>query len=61
MTMSLQANLKSISRRQEELKQIGHFNLIKSKRVIGMTSTGAARCHSLIQLLQTPIGMHFLL
>lgn len=23
-----------------------------------MTSTGAARCHSLIQLLQTPIGMH---
>lgn len=41
---------------QEEMKQIGEYQLIKSKRVIGMTSTGAARCHALIQLLQTPIG-----
>lgn len=54
--MAIQAKLQSISKRQEELKQIGHYHLIKSKRVIGMTSTGAARCHSLIQLLQTPIG-----
>lgn len=56
--LEVQAQLRSISRRQEELKQIGHYHLIKSKRVIGMTSTGAARCHSLIQLLQTPIGKH---
>lgn len=41
---------------QEEMKQIGEYQLIKSKRIIGMTSTGAARCNSLIQLLQTPIG-----
>lgn len=54
--LEIQARLQSIPRRQEELKQIWHYHLIKSKRVIGMTSTGAARCHSLIQLLQTPIG-----
>lgn len=54
--LEIQTRLQSISRRQEELKQIGQYHLIKSKRVIGMTSTGAARCHSLIQLLQTPIG-----
>lgn len=41
---------------QEEMKQIGEYQLIKSKRIIGMTSTGAARCNALIQLLQTPIG-----
>lgn len=41
---------------QEEMKQIGEYQLIKSKRIIGMTSTGAARCNSLIHLLQTPIG-----
>lgn len=41
---------------QEEMKQIGEYQLIKSKRIIGMTSTGAARCNVLIQLLQTPIG-----
>lgn len=44
---------------QEEMKQIGEYQLIKSKRIIGMTSTGAARCNSLIHLLQTPIGQSF--
>lgn len=46
---------------QEEMKQIGEYQLIKSKRIIGMTSTGAARCNVLIQLLQTPIGKSHLL
>lgn len=41
---------------QEEIKQIGDYQLIKSKRVIGMTSTGAARSNALLHLLQTPIG-----
>lgn len=40
---------------QEEIKQVGEYQLIKSKRVIGMTSTCAARCNSLMQLLGTPI------
>lgn len=48
--------MQTISRMQEEMKQIGEYQLIKSKRVIGMTSTGAARCNVLVQLLQTPIG-----
>lgn len=48
--------MQTISRMQEEMKQIGEYQLIKSKRIIGMTSTGAARCNVLIQLLQTPIG-----
>lgn len=51
-----QEKLQTISRMQEEMKQIGEYQLIKSKRIIGMTSTGAARCNVLIQLLQTPIG-----
>lgn len=58
--LDIQARLQSITRRQEELKQIGNYQLIKSKRVIGMTSTCAARCHSLLQLLQTPIGTEIL-
>lgn len=45
-----------MSRLQEEMKQIAEFQAIKSKRIIAMTSTGAARCNVLIQLLQTPIG-----
>lgn len=40
---------------QEEIKQVGEYQLIKSKRVIGMTSTAAARCNALMQLLATPI------
>lgn len=52
----VQAKLQSISRMQEEIKQIGEYQLIKSKRIIGITSTGAARCNALIRLLQTPIG-----
>lgn len=53
----IQNQLKSASRRLEELKQIGDYNVIKDKRVIGMTTTLAARCHGLLQLLQTPIGI----
>lgn len=52
----VQAKLQTISRMQEEIKQIGEYQLIKSKRIIGITSTGAARCNALIRLLQTPIG-----
>lgn len=43
---------------QEEIKQIGEYQMIKSKRIIGMTSTGAARCNALVHLLQTPIGKY---
>lgn len=52
----IQEKLQSISRMQEEMKQIGEYQLIKSKRIIGMTSTCSARVNSLIHLLQTPIG-----
>lgn len=52
----VQAKLQSISRMQEEIKQVGEYQLIKTKRIIGITSTGAARCNALIRLLQTPIG-----
>ncbi|XP_055324337.1 NFX1-type zinc finger-containing protein 1-like [Sitodiplosis mosellana] len=51
----IQAKLQSISRMQEEIKQIGEYQLIKSKRIVGMTSTGAARCNALVHLLQSPI------
>lgn len=53
----IQNQLKSTSRRLDELKQIGEYNVIKDKRVIGMTTTCAARCHGLLKLLQTPIGI----
>lgn len=52
----VQAKLQSISRMQEEIKQIGEYQLINKRRIIGITSTGAARCNALIRLLQTPIG-----
>lgn len=56
---NVHTKLQSISRMQEEIKQIGEYQLIKSKRVIGITSTGAARCNALIRLLQTPIGSFY--
>lgn len=52
----VQAKLQSISRMQEEIKQIGEYQLVNKRRIIGITSTGAARCNALIRLLQTPIG-----
>lgn len=51
----IQNQLKSTSIRLDELRQIENFNLIKDKRIIGMTTTYAARCHGLLQLLKTPI------
>ncbi|XP_055377794.1 NFX1-type zinc finger-containing protein 1 isoform X2 [Condylostylus longicornis] len=50
-----QEELKRISKQLDELKQITEYNSIKDKRVIGMTTTYAARCNVLIQLLKTPI------
>lgn len=52
----IQAKIQSISRMQDEIKQIGEYQMINSRRIIGITSTGAARCNALIRLLQTPIG-----
>lgn len=57
--IDLQAKLQSISRMQEEIRQISEYQTIRSKRIIGMTSTGAARCNVLLQLLQTPIGKNY--
>lgn len=53
--LAVQDKLRSISRKQEELKQINEFNLLKSKRVIGMTSTCAARSNTLLHMLKPPI------
>lgn len=53
----IQSKLQSISRMQEEIKQIGEYQMINTRRIVGITSTGAARCNSLIRLLQPPIGM----
>lgn len=54
--MSNQERLRSISRKQEEIKQISEYNVLKSTRVIGMTTTCSARCNTLLHLLKTPIG-----
>lgn len=53
----IQNQLKSTSIRLDELRQIENYSLIKDKRIIGMTTTYAARCHGLLQLLKTPIVM----
>lgn len=33
--------------------------MLKSKRIIGMTSSYAAKCNLLIKLLKTPIGKKY--
>lgn len=50
-----QMKLHSVSRQIEELQQLRQYRLIKDKRVIGMTTTFAARSHSLLELLKIPI------
>lgn len=51
----IQKKIQSINQMHDEIKQISEYEVIKSKRIIGMTSTGAARYNALINLLQTPI------
>lgn len=53
--IKVQAALRKISRKLDELKQISDFNTIKDKRVIAMTTTYASRQNVLLQLLSTPI------
>lgn len=55
--IKVQAALRKISRKLDELKQISDFNNIKDKRVIAMTTTYASRQNILLQLLSTPIVM----
>lgn len=47
--------LHSVSRQIEELQQFRQYQLIKDKRVIGMTTTFAARSQCLLELLAIPI------
>lgn len=54
-TLNIQSELRSISKRHDDLRQVQNYNLIKNKRVIGMTTTYAARARSLLGLLKTPI------
>uniref|UniRef100_A0A1Q3F3Y2 AAA+ ATPase domain-containing protein n=1 Tax=Culex tarsalis TaxID=7177 RepID=A0A1Q3F3Y2_CULTA len=47
--------LQQTSRRIHELNQLSNYEFVKNIRVIGMTTTFAARNHTLLQLLRTPI------
>ncbi|XP_055607066.1 NFX1-type zinc finger-containing protein 1-like [Uranotaenia lowii] len=47
--------LKKLSRRMNELNHITKYEKVKSFRVIGMTTTFAARNHTMLQILQAPI------
>lgn len=55
-----QTQLESFSKRLDEMRQIAEFERIKSKRIIGITSYGATRFQALVQLLQSPIGVSYL-
>lgn len=50
-----QNRLQQTSRRIHELNQLSNYEFVKKVRVIGMTTTFAARNHTLLQLLKTPI------
>ncbi|XP_058459862.1 NFX1-type zinc finger-containing protein 1 [Malaya genurostris] len=47
--------IQQTSRRIHELNQLSNYEFVKNIRVIGMTTTFAARNHTLLQLLKTPI------
>ncbi|XP_055532191.1 NFX1-type zinc finger-containing protein 1-like [Wyeomyia smithii] len=47
--------LQQTSRRIHELNQLSNYEFVKGIRVIGMTTTFAARNHTLLQLLKSPI------
>ncbi|XP_053682990.1 NFX1-type zinc finger-containing protein 1 [Sabethes cyaneus] len=47
--------LQQTSRRIHELNQLSNYEFVKNIRVIGMTTTFAARNHTLLQLLKSPI------
>ncbi|KXJ79964.1 hypothetical protein RP20_CCG027365 [Aedes albopictus] len=47
--------LQQSSRRIHELNQLSNYEFVKNIRVVGMTTTFAARNHSLLQLLKSPI------
>lgn len=47
--------LLSVSRQIDELHQLRQYRLIKDRRVVGMTTTFAARSHGLLELLNIPI------
>ncbi|XP_058830209.1 NFX1-type zinc finger-containing protein 1 [Topomyia yanbarensis] len=47
--------IQQTSRRIHELNQLSNYEFVKNIRVIGMTTTFAARNHTLLQLLKSPI------
>ncbi|XP_062540843.1 NFX1-type zinc finger-containing protein 1 [Armigeres subalbatus] len=47
--------LQQSSRRIHELNQLSNYEFVKNIRVVGMTTTFAARNHTLLQLLKSPI------
>ncbi|XP_063699596.1 NFX1-type zinc finger-containing protein 1 [Culicoides brevitarsis] len=52
---NVQNQMVSVTKRLFELNQLQTLLRIQDKRVFGMTTTFAARCHTLLQLLQIPI------
>uniref|UniRef100_A0A336KVA5 CSON000262 protein n=1 Tax=Culicoides sonorensis TaxID=179676 RepID=A0A336KVA5_CULSO len=51
----VQSKMLSVSKKLFELNQLQTFLRIRDKRVFGMTTTFAARCHALLELLEIPI------
>lgn len=51
-----QLEMLSVTKKLFELNQLQTFLRVQDKRVFGMTTTFAARCHALLQLLEIPIG-----
>lgn len=53
--LKLEQEIKTLRTKIDELKQLGEFNQMKDSRIIGMTTTCAARKNKTLQLLKVPI------
>jgi hypothetical protein len=51
-----EAHFRSKARMYEEVQQMNDLDILRESRIVGMTTTGAARCQSLLQALKAKIG-----
>jgi hypothetical protein len=51
-----EAHLQSEARMYEEVQQMNDLDILRESLIVGMTTTGAARCRSVLQALKAKIG-----
>lgn len=56
-----QISINNFTKLMEENRQISTYNLIQNKRIVGMTTSYAARCNSIIKMMESPIGKKLIL